>query len=565
MPARMDSLFSHRSRAERLIAGGRVVLALSSLFAVWRDPSEPAKYASIAYALLVAYVVYAAGVALVVWRHRAPPRLQGWLTHVFDLTFFSAFMYFTSGPASPFIAYYVFALVCATLRWQWQGTLWTAIASLACFVGLGYYFAEILQDPVFELNEFIIRGVYMAVVALLLGYLGVHEERSRREVSLLAAWPQSIPQAVEQLAAEQLAYVARVLGAPTVILYWQRRERPSLARAIWRDDAMTTADSPYLVLENLVTPPLSECALLAPEPTLARGDVLLHDASGFRRWRGVPLDAALAAELGGGPVLALPLTGELISGRLFVLDKSDMTSDDLLLGEVCATVVGGRFDHLLLIERFQQAAATEERIRLARDLHDGVLQSFTGFGLRVAAIRRLFEERPDEAETRLLELQRLVAVEQRDLRFLIQELEPGARGGEEGFLLENRLAELLSRVEQEWQLSVSLESFDMPEELADDAARDVYLLIREALVNAVRHGDATEVEIQLAGEAPGSLAIRIHDNGHGFPFRGRFDHEQLAAMQAGPRMLRERVVARGGSLTLESAADGARLEIAVPV
>jgi signal transduction histidine kinase len=90
-------------------------------------------------------------------------------------------------------------------------------------------------------------------------------------------------------------------------------------------------------------------------------------------------------------------------------------------------------------------------------------------------------------------------------------------------------------------------------------------LIREALVNAVRHGDATEVEIQLAGEAPGSLAIRIHDNGHGFPFRGRFDHEQLAAMQAGPRMLRERVVARGGSLTLESAADGARLEIAVPV
>ncbi len=54
----MEPLYSPQSRAERLIAGGRVVLAVSSLFAVWLDPSEPAKYAGIAYSLLVSYVVY---------------------------------------------------------------------------------------------------------------------------------------------------------------------------------------------------------------------------------------------------------------------------------------------------------------------------------------------------------------------------------------------------------------------------------------------------------------------------------------------------------------------------
>ena len=561
----MESLFSHRSRAERLIAGGRIVLAASSLFAVWRDPSEPAKYASIAYSLLIAYLIYAIGVALVIWRDRATARLQGWLTHVFDLTFFSAFMYFTSGPASPFIAYYVFALVCATLRWQWQGTLWTAVASLASFLGIGYYFAEKLQDPAFELNEFIIRGFYMAVVALLLGYLGVHEERSRREVSLLAAWPQAPPQALEQVVAEQLAYVARVLGAPSVTFAWQRRDRPPLSLATWRGGVLRVEEKAELTLQTLIAPEISECALLAPKPALLGGEVLLHDPNGFRRWRGAPLASPFPPEIGSGPMLSLPIQGELISGRLFVLDKHQMTSDDLLLGEVCATVVGGRLDHLLLIERFQQAAATEERIRLARDLHDGVLQSFTGFGLRVAAIRRLLEERPAEAESRLQELQRLVAVEQRDLRFLIQELEPGARDNDEGFILENRLAELLSRVEQEWQLQVSLESVDLPEELSDDAARDVYHVIREGLVNAVRHGDATRVDIRLVGELPDWLGIQIVDNGHGFPFVGRFSQEELAAMQAGPRMLRERVVARGGSLILDSSASGARLEITVPV
>lgn len=561
----MDSHFSHRSRAERLIAGGRVVLAASSLFAVWRDPSEPAKYASIAYFLLLAYLVYAIGVALVVWRKRAPTRLQGWLTHIFDLVFFSVFMYFTSGPASPFIAYYVFALVCATLRWQRQGTLWTAVASLASFLGLGYYFAEVLRDPTFELNEFIIRGVYMTVVALLLGYLGAHEERSRLEVSLLAAWPQAVPQAIEQLIADQLAYVAKVLAAPAVVLFWQRRNRLPVSMAAWSGAALRTEERPDLALDHLLAAGIGEGSLLAPEPARQDGEVLLHDSSGFRRWRGAPLAPALLSEFGSRPLLSLPMQGELISGRLFILEKRQATSDDLLLGEVCAAVVGGRLDHLLLIERFQQAAATEERIRLARDLHDGVLQSFTGFGLRVAAIRRLLEDRSAEVEVRLQELQRLVAVEQRDLRFLIQELEPSASGGEEDFMLENRLAELLTRVEQEWQLRVSLESVALPEELADDAARDIYHLIREALVNAVRHGDATQVEIRLAGGPASELAIRISDNGHGFPFRGRFDHEQLAATQTGPRSLRERVIARGGSLILESSADGARLEIVVPV
>ena len=43
-------------------------------------------------------------------------------------------------------------------------TLWTVIVELGILVGLGYYFAEILKDPAFELNRFIIRGAYLAVV-----------------------------------------------------------------------------------------------------------------------------------------------------------------------------------------------------------------------------------------------------------------------------------------------------------------------------------------------------------------------------------------------------------------
>jgi signal transduction histidine kinase len=384
-------------RAERLIAGGRVVLAGSSLFAVWLDPTEPAKYAAIAYSLLAAYLGYSLVIAALGWRLEpsAPQRIG---THVFDLAFFSVFLYFTAG-ASPFIAYFVFSLVCATVRWQWKGTFWTAVASLATFLGLGVYFAEVVRDPAFALNAFVIRAVYLAVIAVLLGYLGAHEQRTRDEM-------------------------ARLL-----------RER----------------------------------------------------------------------------------------------------------------------------------AATEERMRLARDLHDGALQSFTGIGLRVATAARLLEEDPAAAAARLRELQRLVAGEQRDLRFFIAELNPPPGGAEGGPDLEERLTELAERVEREWQVRVDLEAAGLAGAVPDDLARDAYNLVREALMNALRHGAATAVRVRVGLGADGRLAIAVADNGRGFPFHGRYSERQLAELGLGPRSLRERVEARRGSLALASGPTGASLEIALPL
>ncbi|MGH7337654.1 MAG: hypothetical protein ACREI7_08755, partial [Myxococcota bacterium] len=75
----MELLFSPRQRAERLIAGGRVVLAATSLIALWRDPSEPAKYASTAYGLLVAYLAYSLGLALASRRAARVPRAYGYV------------------------------------------------------------------------------------------------------------------------------------------------------------------------------------------------------------------------------------------------------------------------------------------------------------------------------------------------------------------------------------------------------------------------------------------------------------------------------------------------------
>jgi signal transduction histidine kinase len=560
----MEPLYSPQSRAERLIAGGRVVLAASSLFAVWLEPSEPAKFASVAYSLLASYLVYSAAIAALVWRSKAPSNRQRLVTHCFDLLFFSLFIYFTSA-ASPFTAYFVFSMVCATLRWQWRGTLWTALASLAAFLGLGLYFTEVVADPAFQLYPLIVRSVYLAVIAVLLGYLGAHEEQTRRDMALIAGWPQPVPQRIEPLVQDLLQHASHVLGAPHALLAWADREEPWFYLASWSAGSFSWTRSLPDSFGALVAEPLRDSSFLCPDATEPQSTVLHRSAAGLARWRGAPLDPALRERFGFRAVLSLPLSGESVEGRLFFAEKPAMTSDDLLLGEIAAGVVAARLDHFYLSQRLRESVATEERIRLARDLHDGVLQSLTGIGLRLAAVRGLLGEAPEAARDALATLQKLIAREQRDLRFFIQELKPPplAPPGE-ALSLTASVAELAQRIELEWGLKVELRTEGLEGPFPEPLARDVYHVVREALVNAVRHGEASAVRVEISCTEREPLSITVIDNGRGFPFQGRYPHAVLSQGRLGPRTLLERVSSLQGTLAIESSASGARLDISLP-
>ncbi|NJL27948.1 MAG: sensor histidine kinase [Thermoanaerobaculia bacterium] len=560
----MDALYAPQSRSERLIAAGRVVLAASSLFAVWLDPSEPAKYAHIAYSLLAAYLGYSVLLAVFVWR-LAPGGSWRLASHGFDLLFFLLFIYFTEGPASPFIAYFVFSLVCATVRWQWRGTLWTALVSLTSFFAAGFYFGEILHDPAFDLNRFIIRGVYLAVIAVLLGYLGAHEQRTRHEMAMLAASPSGVPATQDDLLREQLGYAAGVVGAPRVAMVWAKARGGAHHLASWNQGRLEWHRTGPGELERLLAVLSPEPGMLCPDTRGERPLTLMTSPAGVGRWRPVPLPPEVKAKLEPHSLLAVRLQGESLRGRLLFCDKSLMTADDLLLAEIVAGVVAARFDLFYLTEQLRQTAATEERIRLARDLHDGVLQSMTGFALQLAAVRRLLDEGRPTAARRLEEVQRLIAFEQRDLRFFIAELKPPESQENASASLESRLNELARRIEKEWGLDVELDTEALPTPLADGLARDVYHLLREALFNAARHSEARRVRARLARREPSEITIEVCDDGRGFPFEGRFSEAELARDNRGPKTLRERVASLGGTLELSSGPQGTEIHIVLPL
>lgn len=521
------SRYSRQSRAERLIATGRAVLAGFFLLAIWLDPSEPSRHAQITYTILAAYLGYALVLAMVTWRLDVLRGRLQIITHTLDLMIFAILMFLTEGPTSPFFVYFVFSLVCATLRWQWRGTLWTAVVALAAVISMAMYPTDLLRDPNFELNRFIIRVVYLAVVAILLGYLGAHEQKLRGELSQLAAWPRAIPAGVRELLREMLENAAAILRAPRMLLAWEEGDEPRLHLASWSRDHFHYTRQPHAVFGTLVAEPLAGTSFFCPDACGPQPVVVHNSSAGLKRWQGAPFDPQLQRSFNIGAVLSLRLQGEKLEGYLLARDKPQMTSDDLLIGEIVTQQVLTRIEHFFLLKQLQQAAATEERIRLARDLHDGLLQSLTGAALQLETVHRLMEVDPQTAGQRLLEIQRLIAAEQRDLRFQIWELKPSpANLPEMGSELATRLEELAERVKRHWGLCVEVNLKRLEPWIPRTLAQEIYFIIHESLINAGRHAKASAVRVELAVEDNG-VRIMVVDDGRGFPFHGRYDYGAL--------------------------------------
>ena len=71
---------------------------------------------------------------------------------------------------------------------------------------------------------------------------------------------------------------------------------------------------------------------------------------------------------------------------MFILDRSHWGDDDLTLAEIVASRLHLELEYYALSVELKETAASRERIRLARDLHDGVLQTLTGAALQLSSI-----------------------------------------------------------------------------------------------------------------------------------------------------------------------------------
>jgi signal transduction histidine kinase len=237
-------------------------------------------------------------------------------------------------------------------------------------------------------------------------------------------------------------------------------------------------------------------------------------------------------------------------------------SDAVLEG--VALQVFGDIRHFFSRARLEQAATEHERVRLAHELHDGILQSLTGLALQLQAVSRLLDTDIEAARQRLRDVQALIAVEQGELRTWIGDLSPApteamATGDDLALVLQK----LLRRAEWQWRLSCEL-AVDAKAPVPRTLGDHIYRLVQEGLNNAGRHARAQRAWVELAVR-PDRVDIALSDDGVGFPFHGRYDLARLTAHNLGPRSIRERIASLRGSLVLTTGLSGSRLEIGLPM
>jgi signal transduction histidine kinase len=247
-------------------------------------------------------------------------------------------------------------------------------------------------------------------------------------------------------------------------------------------------------------------------------------------------------------LLGVPITAKGRSiGRLYLTNKQsigEFSEDDERLVEMFALHAGIAIDNARLHEQVQRLAIVEERERIGRDLHDGIIQSIYAVGLSLEDVPDLMEDEPDVAKARVERAIDSLDQSIRDIRNFIFGLRPelleqaGLIGG---------LAALADEFRVNSMVDVDLDTAEGSDvELPLELVSQLLSIAREALSNVARHSKATRGSVRVESH-DGTLRLTVSDNGVGFDAdapRGP-SHQGMVNM-------RERADAIGGRITIES-------------
>ncbi|MGC9335654.1 MAG: ATP-binding protein, partial [Anaerolineae bacterium] len=207
-----------------------------------------------------------------------------------------------------------------------------------------------------------------------------------------------------------------------------------------------------------------------------------------------------------------------------------------------------------LLTQRQAIAISEERNRLARDLHDSAKQQALAASFQLGTAITLFERDPQSAKEHLAEADALIDAVRKELTDLIHELRPQTMDG-------RNLADVLKEYAIDWAHRTGIEiEVNVREQgpLSLESEQTLYRIVQEALANVARHSAANHVDLLLS-DGLGVVTMEIADDGCGFDPRGEHAGMGLVSM-------RERAEALNGEVVIESEPGrGTHISVTLPV
>lgn len=572
-------------RIERWLATARVFLAVSTLVAIRMDPTEVLGHSWAAYGLFVFYMANGILIMMLLRRRQQSTSAFRFLVHAGDIAWPALISIFAEGPRTPFFLFFFFALAAAAYRWGFRETLGTAVAEavllwieslvilhvwpqgslpLRALTGLHINVKEFQPEPLFMLS------VYLIVMGLLLGYLAEQQKHLRAEKAVITETLSKVrveaglTGTIEQIFGE----LTTMYGASRMMVVSQEtHSKRSFAGELnkqdgggrsefrWLESGMRGAttyldDFPGVVCfakfenDRFTTLALDQSGHPVPVTDLA-------PISEFRQTQ--PFHSLVTVAF---------LFGSEWRGRVFLFNPTwpGEKQEELRFFLDLVRQVGPAVYNVYLLHRLRRRASAAERARFARELHDGAVQSLIAVEMQVDVLRRQVEQnRPIGGE--LGRIQSLLREEVLKLRELMQQMK--AIDVDSQRLL-GVLKDTVERFQRETGITArfvtDLDELDMPQRVC----REILRIVQEGLVNVRKHSGARHALVRLASTGK-NWSLTVEDDGKGFPFAGRYNHEQMEESGKGPMIIKERVGLIAGELTVESnPGQGTRLEVTVP-
>jgi signal transduction histidine kinase len=557
---------------ETALGYARFALAVLAIVAVVIDASEPQIYARLVYVLLTVWMLYSAAVIAWLKSQGMSPRFS-LAMHVSDIVWPAVITLFTHGPSSPFFALFAFSLIGAAFRWGFSETVATSILGVALLdveavylTGTTKSFQELLVGE-FEINRLIIRCAYLIAIGFLVGTLGENAKERRAETSSIGRVLRSARAELGLNEAMRSVFreYEQIFSAERCYLFSQDLNTERLF--LWHGPTREAPDQ-----EPYVTEETEKKSMMRTLPRIFFAEKL---KSG--RWMARSLEGQQVAheELRGEPELSFH-TGDVKSvmccsaelghdwsSRLILINPKlgedadqELRFAERLLGQALPAVYS-----VYLVRRLRARVGAMERARVARELHDGAIQSLISAEMRVDVLRRKAQRESPGMTEELSEVQDLLRTEILNLRELMLQMKPVDLGPQQ---LLDFMAETVDRFRRDSGIG-SRFVCDLQEDIAltPHICRELVKILQEALVNVRKHAHATNVLVTFA-ESSGSYRLTIADDGKGFEFSGKMAFENSVTSGKGPTVIKERVQGIGAQLFIESyPGHGSRLEIIV--
>jgi two-component system, NarL family, sensor histidine kinase LiaS len=207
-------------------------------------------------------------------------------------------------------------------------------------------------------------------------------------------------------------------------------------------------------------------------------------------------------------------------------------------------------------EKRIQEIVSQERNRLARELHDSVSQQLFAASMLMSAITETSSPgRTPHEEKQLGMVEQMIHQSQLEMRALLLHLRPVALKGKN---LQEGMKELLVELAQKVPIDIEWKIEDMS---LDKGIEDhLFRILQESVSNTLRHAKANSLDIRLI-KRESIIILRVVDDGQGFDV-----NESKVTSSYGLQNMRERAIEIGGTFKIISVPNkGTRLEVKVPV